>query len=618
MIRRFRLLRNIGQFDSMDAAADIELRRLVLIYAENGRGKTTVAAVLRSLSSGDPIAITERRRLAASHPPQAVLDCAGGPPDAVFQQGAWNRTLPNLALFDDVFVDENIHSGLAVDARHRQNLHELVLGARGVALSRRIQGIVDRIEQHNRVIRERSDAIPEAIRGGFSTDDFCDLAALPAVDVEIEATERALAAARDQDAVRSTPVFGGIGLPAFDPEAIDRILQRDLPDLDATAEAQVRMHVATLGAGGENWLGDGVQRSTTPGDPDHCPFCTQDLAGLPLIAHYRAYFSEAYRELKQAITGELASMRRTHAGDVPAGFEREVRVVGERRQFWARLCEVPEVAVDTAAVVRAWSSAREAVIAALVAKQAAPLERLSLDQDARDAIATYDAHRQRVSDLSTALIDANTSIRVVQEQAAEANPDVIARDLARLLATRTRHTAEIDHLCVDYLGAKAAKARTEGERDAARTELDAYRTTAFPASQTAINVYLRRFNAGFRLDRVTSNNTRGGQACTYSVVINDRPVPVGGGALQDGAPSFRNTLSSGDRNTLALSFFFASLDHNSDLANTVVVIDDPISSLDWCSTVSVGVEARGWLVVACGAGVRWLGWVQGGLIHDSP
>jgi hypothetical protein len=34
--------------------------------AENGRGKTTLAAILRSLGSGDPLPISERHRLAAS------------------------------------------------------------------------------------------------------------------------------------------------------------------------------------------------------------------------------------------------------------------------------------------------------------------------------------------------------------------------------------------------------------------------------------------------------------------------------------------------------------------------------------------------------------------------
>jgi wobble nucleotide-excising tRNase len=592
MIRRFRLLRNIGQFDSVDAAAQIALGRLVLIYAENGRGKTTLAAVLRSLAHGDPVPITERRRLAAAHPPHVVLDCDGGPPDAMFQSGAWNRTLPRLALFDDVFVDANIHSGLAVDARHRQNLHELVLGARGVDLSRQLLGLVERIEQHNRALREAAAAIPESVREGFSLDDFCTLAELPRVDAEIEATERALAAARDQDAVRTTPLFETLGLPAFDAEALDRVLQRDLADLEATAEAQVHAHVARLGAGGEQWVSDGMHRIQEADGDGTCPFCAQDLTGSALIPHYRAYFSAAYGDLKQAILDALASVRRAHAGDVRAGFERAVRVAGETRAFWSRFCEVPEVGIDTAAVVRGWNAAREAVNAALAAKQAAPLERQALDQPARAAIAAYDVLRQRIADLSDALIAANDAVRVVQEQAAGAHPETIARDLARLKATKARHTPQIAAACTAYLAEKAAKVRTEGERETAKAALDDHRTGAFQASQTAINVYLRRFNAGFRLDSVTSTSTRGGPACTYNVVINETPVSIGGGTPAQGEPSFRNTLSSGDRNTLALAFFFASLNQDPDMGNAVVVIDDPISSLDDNRSLTTVQEVR--------------------------
>jgi wobble nucleotide-excising tRNase len=592
MIRRIRLLRNVGQFDSVDAAAQITLGRLVLVYAENGRGKTTLAAILRSLGTGDPIPIIERRRLAAAHPPHVVLECDGGPPDAMFRDGAWNRTLPRVALFDDVFVDANIHSGLAVDARHRQNLHELVLGARGVDLSRQLQGLVDRIEEHNRALREKATAIPDIVRHGLSLDEFSALPELRGVDAEIEATERALAAARDQQAVKTTPHFENFRLPAFDVPAIDRVLQRDLPELEVTAEAQVRAHVARLGPGGEQWIGDGMQRVGLPDGEGTCPFCAQRLAGSQLINHYRAYFSAAYRDLKQEIADARESVRREHAGDVPAAFERAVRVAGERRVFWSRFCQVPEVEIDTATVVRAWNAAREAINEALAAKQSAPLERHVLDQTAREAIAAYDALRRRITDLSDDLLASNDAIKVVQEQAAVANPDTIARDLARLKATKTRHVPDIAAACVEYLEEKAAKARTEGERETARAALDKYRTTVFPASQTAINVYLRRFNAGFRLDSVTSTNTRGGPACTYNVLINETPVSIGGGPPAQGEPSFRNTLSSGDRNTLALAFFFASLSQDPDLGNATVVMDDPISSLDDHRSLTTVQEVR--------------------------
>jgi wobble nucleotide-excising tRNase len=159
MINRLQLIRNIGKFDSVNAAAAISLGRLTLIYAENGRGKTTLSAVLRSLATGDPIPIAERRRLTAQHPPHVVLDCDGGPSEAIFQNNAWNRTLPNLAVFDDVFVDANVYSGLVVGPDHRQNLHELILGAQGIALNDQLQQLIGRIEAHNAALRTKAAAI---------------------------------------------------------------------------------------------------------------------------------------------------------------------------------------------------------------------------------------------------------------------------------------------------------------------------------------------------------------------------------------------------------------------------------------------------------------------------
>jgi wobble nucleotide-excising tRNase len=122
MIRSIQFLRAIGQFAYVSASS-LTLGRYVLVYAENGRGKTTLAAILRSLSTGDPIPIRERRRLADSNPPKAVLACSDSQTPTVFENGAWNRNFPNIIVFDDQFVNENVYSGLAVEATHRQHLH---------------------------------------------------------------------------------------------------------------------------------------------------------------------------------------------------------------------------------------------------------------------------------------------------------------------------------------------------------------------------------------------------------------------------------------------------------------------------------------------------------------
>jgi wobble nucleotide-excising tRNase len=594
LINRLQLIRNIGQFDSVTGLASHALAQLTLIYAENARGKTTLAAILRSLGANNPVPIVERSRLGAAHPPHIVLDCAGGPP-AVFQDGAWSRSLDNIVVFDDEFVDQNVYSGLVVDSEHRQRLHELILGAQGIALNQRLQALVSRIEEHNGELRAKGNTIPAGERGAFSVDEFCNLPARADIDNAIQAAKRNVTAAREQDFVRNTAEFVSIGLPAVDIATIESVLQRDLPALDVHAAALVQEHLTRIGQGGEAWVADGLARSSrtdATGTSDICPFCAQDLAASPVIQHYRAYFSNAYEHLKQSVTEVVATNRQTHGGDIPAAFERAVRVAVERRQFWARFCDVPEITLDTAVIVRDWRVAIEAVAVVLAAKQAAPLDRVILSAEARTAVDTYEGHRAAIAVLNDELQRANAAVRIVKEQVVSANPMALASDLVRLKAIKARHTPSTNALCQAYLDEKVAKAATEVLRDQVRAELDQYRTTVFPSYQAAINIYLQRFSANFRLDRMTSTNTRGGSACTYSVTINNASIPISGTTASPGTPSFRNTLSAGDRNTLALAFFFASLDQDPLLASKIVVIDDPMTSLDEHRSLTTVQEVR--------------------------
>jgi wobble nucleotide-excising tRNase len=592
MLERFQLLRNIGQFDSVDAGADIPLARYVLIYAENGRGKTTLAAILRSLATGNPVPLMERRRLAAEHPPHVVLRCSDGIIPQ-FRDGNWSIHVPEIVIFDDRFVDENLYSGLNVGTEHRQNLHELVLGAEGVALNRRLKELVVEIENHITDVRNRAAAIQPAIGERISVDDFCALPVVPGIDDEIQTAERNLAAAREQFAVQRTVEFEVLSLPRIDLDGVAQILELDLPLLEAVAGARVQAHFGRIGRNAEAWVADGMTRVVRGRDGrDICPFCAQDLAASPLITHYRAYFSDEYSRLKRRIAEALDEAERVDGEGVPATFERAVRLQAERLYFWSRFCDVPEIALDTRELARRWTLARLGVIELLRSKQAAPLERMIVPEDVRDAIEHFEHDRATVDVLSERLQLTNVAIRAVKERVAGVNPAEMERRLATLRATRTRHTREVGELCTAYLESQAAKARSEQLRDEARLAIERYRAGAFPACQLGTNTYLERFGAGYRLERISPVDTRGGAACNYDVLINDTPVPVSGGVPAPGQPSFRNTLSSGDRTTLALAFFFATLDQDRNLAGKIVVIDDPITSLDEHRTLTTVQRLR--------------------------
>ena len=95
-----------------------------------------------------------------------------------------------------------------------------------------------------------------------------------------------------------------------------------------------------------------------------------------------------------------------------------------------------------------------------------------------------------------------------------------------------------------------------------------------------INSYLGRLNAGFKIDYRKPNYQGKEPAASYQILINDVPVSPQSTSENLAEASFRNTLSAGDKSTLALALFLAKLNADPALGETIVVLDDPFTSLD--------------------------------------
>lgn len=592
MLTRFQFLENIGVFQTASSPAASPLLQYVLLYAENGRGKTTLSAIFHSLAGGNPISINERSRLGSPDTPHVVLASSAGPTPFVFQNGTWNRLLPELMIFDDQFVNENVYSGLAVEPGHRQKLHELVIGSDGVSLNRQLQDYVGRIEVHNTELRNRQNAIRAGDLGGYGIDVFCDLPVESDVETRIRDVEQSLAAALEQARIRANPTFSTIEFPDFDTEAVAEALRQTLDTLDAAAAVHVQEHIQSLGTGSETWIQDGMNRIRRAESEDVCPFCVQELGGSPIISQYRAFFGQEYRSLKERLSAVLRRLTEQHSADLPARLERAVSRAIQLRTFWTTFSEIPPITVDTETFIRDWQASRDGLVGLLEAKSAAPLEPLELSDEVLGAIGRFRAGREDLRQLSETLVGSNPAIEAVKVRAAAGDPQLLQQQLDRLLACQRRHSPRVAPLCDQYRAEKTAKAATERLRDQTREQVDRHRATAFPRYQEGINRYLERFGVGFRIARVAATDTRGGATCNYDVVINSVSIPIGAGVTRPAQPCFRNILSAGDRSALALAFFFTSLDAEANLSRRIVVLDDPISSLDEHRSFATVQEVR--------------------------
>jgi wobble nucleotide-excising tRNase len=296
MISRLQLLRNIGQFDSVTCDTSTELAKLTLVYAENGRGKTTLSAILRSLSTGEALPILERHRLGASNPPEAVVAFSGDPQPARFQKGNWTRTCPDMAVFDDMFIDKNVYSGLEVGPGHRQSLHGLILGEQGVALARRVVDLAEKIRICNTDLRTKKLALQNVERHGLTVEDFCALSSHGDLDEAITTAEKLSAAIVQAEAIRTTEPFAPISLPKIDVSAVRALLAKTIPDIETEAMNMVRAHFADLGKGAEGWVATGMALASPEHRSGSCPFCDQKLSTSTMFTAYQSYFADAYKK----------------------------------------------------------------------------------------------------------------------------------------------------------------------------------------------------------------------------------------------------------------------------------------------------------------------------------
>ena len=578
-------IQNIGRFETVRGGTDMALRLLSLIYSENGRGKTTLCAMLRSLTSGDPTPILERRRLSATteSKAKAVVSIAGSV--VSFDGSRWSAVGPPIAIFDDGFIDANVHSGLNVDAGHRKGVHELVVGEQGVGLLRQVEALTSEISSLQTELRTAEHKVPAAALGAFSVDDFCALRPFENIEKEIEVATRSLSVLRNGEAIRSTGEFRPFALPFFNEDELADLLGATLSDVESATLDAVTRHLSGLGAGAEDWISQGLHYLD---DAKECPFCGEGISGSVLISHYRAYFSKTYAAHRQRIQELRERLASEFSGDRLAALQRVLHEESDKREFWARYFELPAFDLDQDRLASAWSDLRRDLLAALDRKAAAPLEPVSFTESVRNV-----AHYRELADaaltLSASLIEQNSSVRLAKEHATAGSAQTAQARLERLLSVQRRFQPGIDAACRDYVAAKQKKTEAEQEKARVRTALDKHRTCVFGTSETAINRFLDTFNADFTLNKLRPSDARGVPSSTYSVRVNNRSVALSPSSTP--GPSFRTALSAGDRNTLALAFFFASLEQR-DLHDTIVVIDDPISSLDDARALATAQEIR--------------------------
>ncbi len=574
MLEKVICIDNIGVIKS-GVQSPITLEKVTLIYADNARGKSTLAALLNACASANVPELTKRKTIGTQNDQKVLLrfKAPAGDFNARFNGNVWDGQKPNLHVFNQEFVERNVYASSGVTPDQRASLLELALGDAAVTAQ-------TEFTKHSELQRTKAGEVREAegaltgYRSDLTVDRFIALQEAPNADAEIQALDKQIADAQDIAATLVKPDFKKLTAPAFDLAQFKSIVGSEFEQVQDGAEELVKKHLDThLGASTERWVATGLHHKPEP----DCPFCGQKTEGLALIQAYKTYFNQAYKD-------HLASIESLH-GLVTRGVSTAsisswagIQAFNEgAASSWNSVVQFTLPTIDIAAAENVIQEAQQSLVRTAEHKKASPLEAIK-----SSLVAEIEANLISVTTMVTTF---NAEIDAINEKISAHKKTLTTTDLQTLTAKRTtlrlqqlRHSPEVKALVEAVTTARDEYKNAEKAKNDAKTNLDNLMANLLTTFQTAINHWLSRFGAPFNIEKLTTSYAGGDPRGHYVINVRGAKVNIGPGA--SGELSFHAALSEGDKRTLAFAFFLAKLFADPNRAHASVVLDDVFTSLD--------------------------------------
>lgn len=565
---------NIGVIKSGVPKA-IDLAKVTLVYADNARGKSTLATLMRACSAGDASALVKCKTVGAKNDQKVNLrfKTPDGHFNAMFDGRNWSGGSPNLHVFNQDFIERNVYASTGVTPDQRASLLDLALGDAAVAQQAEFNN-------QSEIQRARAGDVSAAegalsgFRGILSLNKFIALSEIADVDNQIQAFDKQITDARGVAQTLAKPNFRKLVAPTFDLDDFKSLAASEFEQVQDGAEALVKKHFAEhLGAETERWVSDGAKHAPK----SNCPFCGQETEGLELLTAYKAYFNQAYKDH----LAKVQTIRSLVAQCVPltalSDWEGVLAFNNGAVGSWIGDFDFLLPTIDITKHQSIILAAQNALLHLAEQKLASPLE--AIGPDAIDAVmAQLKAETDSVDIFNAKIDDFNSKIIEHKKTLAAADVNALTTNRTSLALHKVRHDAMVKPMIDAVIAARAGHKAAEAAKDTAKEQLEKLMSVLLTNFQAAINAWLVTFGTPFKLKELKHTYAGGGVRSQYVIEVRGTEVAVGPAA--PGELTFHSVLSEGDKRTLGFAFFLAKLFEDPSRAHATVVLDDVFTSLD--------------------------------------
>lgn len=587
MLHKITHIASISRFKNFSSNDDeLSFSQSNLIFAPNGRGKSTLSDIFQSFLKNKPDILSKRK--SRVYPGSAEITLTHSEPQvaARFSEGSWKNILPDVScvVFDKDFIQQNIHT-ITVEHDHKKKLHGLIVGESAI--------------EARKIVKEKRDALIDAqksqrgIAEGFhklgvkniTLDSFLKLNVGDAETLNTERTllEKQLEALGNPEIVKAKPEMLSINTIDFDLDGLLAACKTTVDGGSKEAIELIKSHTTTHIHGSQDdkkaFLAAGVKALGSKATAT-CSLCGQTLGmdAKKIIDALFTIFSSQYLSLSRQIKLCIGNLKTLDVDIYFQQLERSMEVNQTRREDWSKFVEkLPELYT-----LKNPKSMQEKVNAA----KSSLIDALSLKADEFSKIISSE-----LNDFQVICQELNKEITVYIKCIEEINSAI--QNYKKTLNTTKKQSilSRIDEIknitirssepgkafCSSYVVVSTKVSKLDSEYKKALADFSVAQKSVIEEHSKLINEILQYCGANFRLDGMVQG-TRSGSTDPYI----EYGIKLKGGTTEaqtTASEAVGEILSEGEKNLLAFAFFWSLIQHT-ELKKTIAIFDDPLSSMD--------------------------------------
>ncbi len=572
------------------------LQHFNIIFGENGAGKSAICDVLKSVSKAQDFQDT---------PPTLVeveINDKNNNTNYNYENGSWepNQLGKNTFLFFDVdFINANVHTHGLVSSNLQQGAHTQKAGKLIIDLDEKANNLKDMIKTKENekdifnktnaatLVQQFTDKDQELFKVYKDVDEKTTEEKLTKTQEELKKLDADLATLQKlKNKHTEINKLSLVGQIMFSNSLSNRETYTELfahqikEKAQDEADEKIKDHFEKH----KQFIETAKDQIPQEYKDENCPLCMQPLVNSSkVIEYYRAAFDQSYDKAKQKYLSDIQAAIREQEivklnltslpAKVTSVFDilekiksdleiQDVYTLEKKAEFTNKFSNIAVPEIDE-------------LIAALGLLG-------SVNQKPLDTGNVYDTIDKKLKETENALTMLNDFITIKNKIVSEfkskySDQTKIISEIQEMSQKQKELGILIDFLKSDKVAlvkkqneVRAQQKSLSDELKKAQEDLKEYLADTIPESVISQMIStLGKFSLSFTLEHIKpSSNTRD---YSFSFRIKDQ---------KGNERKFKDGLSEGERQLISLAFFFAINENLSNKQDSVLVFDDPITSLD--------------------------------------